>query len=66
MTRFGTGTALELVRRERMADFLMRIAEMNAWETAGRGDPEAYRRVEALMNRRARHGARDQPASARP
>ncbi|MGZ6054568.1 MAG: hypothetical protein ACXWOV_03195, partial [Isosphaeraceae bacterium] len=29
----------------------MRLAEMNAWETAGRGDPEAYRQVEALMNR---------------
>jgi len=43
--------ALELVRRERKADLLMRLAEMNAWETAGRGDPEAYRQVEALMNR---------------
>ena len=48
-TRFQK--ALELVRRERKADLLMRLAEMNAWETAGRGDPEAYRQVEALMNR---------------
>ena len=55
--------ALELVRRERKADLLMRLAEMNAWETAGRGDPEAYRQVEALMNR-ASNGARHQPASA--
>ena len=48
-TRFQK--ALELVRRERKADLLMRLAEMNAWETAGRGTPEAYRQVEALMNR---------------
>ena len=43
--------ALELVRRERSADLLMRLSEMNAWETAGRGTPEAYRQVEVLMNR---------------
>ena len=48
-TRFQK--ALELMRRERKADLLMRLAEMNAWETAGRGTPEAYRQVEALMNR---------------
>ena len=57
--------ALELMGRERKADLLMRLAEMNAWETAGRGDPGAYRQVEALMNRALRHGARDQPASGR-
>ena len=43
--------ALELARRERKADLLMRLTEMNAWETAGRGTAEAYRQVEALMNR---------------
>jgi len=48
-TRFQK--ALDLMRRERKADLLMRLAEMNAWETAGRGTPEAYRQVEALMNR---------------
>ncbi|MGZ3481624.1 MAG: hypothetical protein ACXU81_14820, partial [Myxococcaceae bacterium] len=42
--------ALKLVRQERRADLLMRLAEMNAWETAGRGT-EACPQVEALMNR---------------
>ncbi len=53
--------ALELVRQERMADLLMRLAEMNAWETAGRGTPQAYRQVESLMNRAVDAAVRTNP-----
>jgi hypothetical protein len=53
--------ALELVRQERTADLLMRLAEMNAWETAGRGTPGAYRQVEALMNRALDAAVRTNP-----